>query len=173
MMAEGVIDLDVVGTLQFQLGGAKRRMIWREFILALGLYMATEMGSASFGIYWAESARQISDKGNLSVNIPYLLAQYLRRYASGRKRKAMIFGGQFVARLAEHFRLLTDQRLQGLMVIVRGLPMTDMDELVRLQICDRLDNNWAWVVHGLERQQDTATKAPEDIEGAHAEGEGA
>ncbi|GKC80106.1 hypothetical protein Tco_1130880, partial [Tanacetum coccineum] len=83
-----------------------------------------------------------------SVNIPYLLAQYLRRYASGRKGKAMIFGGQFVARLAEHFRLLTNQRLQGLMVIVRGLPMTDMDELVRLQICDRLDNNWAWVVKG-------------------------
>ncbi|GJS74119.1 hypothetical protein Tco_0706960 [Tanacetum coccineum] len=54
-----------------------------------------------------------------SVNIPYLLARYLRRFASGRKRGAMIYRGQFVARLAEHFRLLTEQRLQGLTVAPR------------------------------------------------------
>nr|GEV43725.1 hypothetical protein [Tanacetum cinerariifolium] len=41
------------------------------------------------------------------VNIPYLLARYLRRFALGRKHGVMIFGGQFVARLAEHFGLLT------------------------------------------------------------------
>ncbi|GJV85638.1 hypothetical protein Tco_1525536 [Tanacetum coccineum] len=43
-----------------------------------------------------------------SVNILYLLAQCLRIYASGRKRGAMISGGQFVAHLAEHFGLLTE-----------------------------------------------------------------
>ncbi|GKC85421.1 hypothetical protein Tco_1141138 [Tanacetum coccineum] len=32
-----------------------------------------------------------------SVNIPYLLARYLRLFALGRKRGAMISGGQFVA----------------------------------------------------------------------------
>ncbi|GKE44400.1 hypothetical protein Tco_1471684 [Tanacetum coccineum] len=42
-----------------------------------------------------------------SVNIPYLLARYLRRFAAGRKSGAHISGGQFVARLAEHFGLLT------------------------------------------------------------------
>ncbi|GKD59524.1 hypothetical protein Tco_1297033 [Tanacetum coccineum] len=44
-----------------------------------------------------------------SVNIPYILARYLRIFTSGRKRGEMISRGQFVAHLAEHFRLLTEQ----------------------------------------------------------------
>ncbi|GJZ91294.1 hypothetical protein Tco_0663221 [Tanacetum coccineum] len=44
-----------------------------------------------------------------SVNIPYLLVRYLRRFAAGRKSKAHIFGGQFVARLAKHFGLMTTE----------------------------------------------------------------
>ncbi|GKD04577.1 hypothetical protein Tco_1179551 [Tanacetum coccineum] len=46
-----------------------------------------------------------------SVNGPYLLARYLRLFALGRKQGAMIFGGQYVAHLAEHFGLLTEERL--------------------------------------------------------------
>ncbi|GKF64037.1 hypothetical protein Tco_0187485 [Tanacetum coccineum] len=64
-----------------------------------------------------------------SVNIPYLLARYLRLYASGRKHKAMISRGQFVARLTKHFGLLTEERLQGLTVIVQDLPIIDIAEL--------------------------------------------
>ncbi|GJZ79101.1 hypothetical protein Tco_0643938 [Tanacetum coccineum] len=65
-----------------------------------------------------------------SVNVPYLLARYLRLFASGRKQGVMISGYQFVARLAEHFGLLTKERLQGLTVILRDLPIIDMAELV-------------------------------------------
>nr|GEV60799.1 hypothetical protein [Tanacetum cinerariifolium] len=43
----------------------------------------------------------------------------------------MISGGNFVARLAEHFGLLTEQRLQGLTMIVWNLPMIDMVKLER------------------------------------------
>ncbi|GJX24600.1 hypothetical protein Tco_0230896 [Tanacetum coccineum] len=43
-----------------------------------------------------------------SVNIPYLLARYLRRLAAGRKSGAHISGGKFVARLAEHFGEVDD-----------------------------------------------------------------
>ncbi|GJX87894.1 hypothetical protein Tco_0339908 [Tanacetum coccineum] len=43
----------------------------------------------------------------VSVNIPYLLAKYLRLFAAARKSGAHISGGQFVARLAKHFGLLT------------------------------------------------------------------
>ncbi|GKA60554.1 hypothetical protein Tco_0759961 [Tanacetum coccineum] len=64
----------------------------------------------------------------------------------GRKRRVMISLGQFVARLAKHFGLLTKQRLQGL-----------TDELVRLHICERLDDTWAWVAPGPERQPNAAT----------------
>nr|GEW14467.1 hypothetical protein [Tanacetum cinerariifolium] len=45
------------------------------------------------------------------------------------KHEAMISRGQFVAHLAEHFRLLTKQRLQGLTVIVRDLLVIDMADL--------------------------------------------
>ncbi|GJW79604.1 hypothetical protein Tco_0143579 [Tanacetum coccineum] len=34
---------------------------------------------------------------DISVNIPYLLAQYLKRFAAGRKSGARISSGQFVA----------------------------------------------------------------------------
>ncbi|GJV04771.1 BTB/POZ domain-containing protein NPY2 [Tanacetum coccineum] len=80
-----------------------------------------------------------------SVNIPYLLARYLRRLTAGRKSGAHISGGHFVARLAEHFRLLTAEILGGLTVIVLELQIIDMVELVRLQIYVQLDDTWAWV----------------------------
>ncbi|GKD67892.1 hypothetical protein Tco_1321982 [Tanacetum coccineum] len=64
-----------------------------------------------------------------SVNVPYLLARYLRLFAGGRKSGAHISGGQFVARLAEHFGLLTTKILGGLTVIAPELPIIDMTEL--------------------------------------------
>ncbi|GJW88760.1 hypothetical protein Tco_0164100 [Tanacetum coccineum] len=69
-----------------------------------------------------------------SVNLPYLLARYLWLFAAGRKSGVHISSGQFVARLAEHFGLLTAEILGGLMVIAPKLPIIDMTELVRLQI---------------------------------------
>ncbi|GJY76638.1 hypothetical protein Tco_0481754 [Tanacetum coccineum] len=191
----------------FQLGGVRRRMSWREFILALGLYTVEEMQTVGFGAYWAESARQIPDKGDLrdywigilsaedflgtslsytairdlilrlchrliacsiagrsqalekvtvtdlfylrgidvgSVNVPYLLAMYLRLFAAGRKSEAHIFS--------------------GLTVIAPKLQIINMAELVRLQICMEVDDTWAWVAMGLERQPDAmagATRAPQ------------
>ncbi|GKD12837.1 hypothetical protein Tco_1197244, partial [Tanacetum coccineum] len=174
------------------LGGDRRRISWRQFILALGLHIAEEIQIDGFGLYWAENVRQIPDKGNLSaywigissvgyflgtppsytlikdlmlrlchrltacsivgrsqapkkvivtdlfylrgmdvslVNVPYQLARYLRLFTSGRKQGAMISSGKFVASLAKHFGLLTEERLQGLTVIVRDLPVIDMAEL--------------------------------------------
>ncbi|GJS81294.1 hypothetical protein Tco_0747835 [Tanacetum coccineum] len=140
----------------FQLGGARRRMSWRQFILALGLQTEEEMQTAGFGVYWAESARQIANKGDLrdywmrilsardflgttpSYNLirdPILMLLF----ATGRKNGEHISGGQFVARLAEHFGLLTAKILGGLM---------------------------AWVAIGLERQPDATAGAPNDAKDA-------
>ncbi|GKG33292.1 hypothetical protein Tco_0433451, partial [Tanacetum coccineum] len=99
-----------------------------------------------------------------SFNIPYLLARYLRRFAAGRKCRAHIFGGQFVARLAKHFGLLTAKILGGLTVIAPELPIIDMGELVRLQICMEVDDIWAWVAIGPERQLDVTAGAPAVVE---------
>ncbi|GJT25684.1 hypothetical protein Tco_0895621 [Tanacetum coccineum] len=130
----------------------------------IDLDVVEEIGSVGFGLYWAESARQISDKGDLngywrgiSFEVDFIGATpsytlirdpLLRlRYASRRKRRAMISG-------------------------VRVLLVVDMDELVRLQICDRFDDTWAWVAPGPERQSDVATRALGDVEGTHYEVEG-
>ncbi|GJS92527.1 hypothetical protein Tco_0799495 [Tanacetum coccineum] len=102
------------------------------------------------------------------VNVPYLLARYLRLFASGRKQGAMISRGQFVARLAEHFCFLNKEILQGLTVIVRELPVIDMGELVRLQICEEIDDTWARVALGPERQPDVAAGTPGAAEDAPA-----
>nr|GEW79524.1 hypothetical protein [Tanacetum cinerariifolium] len=180
------------------LGRARRRMSWRQFILALGLYTDEEMQTVGFGPYWAENARQIPDKGDLrdywieissagdflgtamsytmiqepiirlchrliacsiarrsqapkkvsvtdlfylrgmdvgSVNVPYLLARYLRLFGDGRKIGAHMSGGQ-------------------------------------LQICEQLDDMWAWVALGPERQLDAMVGAPETAEDAPAMDEG-
>ncbi|GJV88586.1 hypothetical protein Tco_1532524 [Tanacetum coccineum] len=192
------------------------------------------MQMARFGAYWAGSARQIPDKGDLrdywmgissagdflgtatsyiviqdpihrlchrliacciagrsqapkkvtvmnlfylrgmdvdSVNVTYLV-RYLRLFAVGRKRKAHIFSGQFVARLAKHFGLLTTEIPGGLTVIAPELPIIDMAELVRLQICVEIDNTWAWVAIGPERQPDALAGAPAIAKDAPAVDEG-
>ncbi|GKF03022.1 hypothetical protein Tco_0029945, partial [Tanacetum coccineum] len=192
---EEVTDLDTPRALQFQLGGARRRMSWREFILTLGLDTAEEMQIVGFGAYWAESARQISDKGGLrgywigissagdflgtapgmevgSVNVPYLLARYLRLFAAGRKSGALIFGGQFVAQLVEHFGLLTEERLRGLTFIAPALSVINMDKLMRLQIYIEIDDIWAWVAMGPERQPDATVGAPRVAQDAPVMDEG-
>ncbi|GKE38347.1 hypothetical protein Tco_1461752 [Tanacetum coccineum] len=171
-IGEVILDIDVADTLQFQLGRVKCRMSWRQVILALGLYTTEEMQTAGFGLYWTESARQIFDKGDLSSS-PVALLGRVRRFASGRKQGAMIFGGQFIARLAKHFGLLNEERLQGLTVIVRDLLVIDMAELARLQICEELVDTWAWVAPGPERQHDVAVGALVDAEGALDIDEGA
>ncbi|GKB77099.1 hypothetical protein Tco_0943994 [Tanacetum coccineum] len=127
----------------------------------MGLHTTNEIESDGFGAYWAKSARQIPDKGDLSaywrgissegdflsttpsyiairdpmlrlchrsVNIPYLFAQYLRRFSSGRKYETMISRGHF--------------------------------------ICYELADTSDWVAPGLERQPDAAAGAPKVVEGA-------
>ncbi|GJU07112.1 hypothetical protein Tco_1123542 [Tanacetum coccineum] len=101
-----------------------------------------------------------------SVNVPYLLARYLRLFTAGRKSGAHISGVQFVARLGKHFGLLTVEILGELTVITLELPVIDMAELVRLQICIELDDTWAWVAIGSERQPVAAAGAPAVAEDA-------
>ncbi|GJU05827.1 hypothetical protein Tco_1122257 [Tanacetum coccineum] len=135
---KGVLDLDIAGALQFQLGGARRRMSWRQFILALELHTSEEMETAGFGLYWVESGS--SPVASLRG------VRYLRLFASGWKQGAMISG---------------------------DLPVIDMADLVRLQICIELDDTKAWVAPGPERQPNAATGAPEAAEDAPIADEGA
>ncbi|GJQ95818.1 hypothetical protein Tco_0006957 [Tanacetum coccineum] len=92
------------------------------------------------------------DEGT-AVDVPYLLAQYLIRHDEGRKRGARLSSKYFVGCLVEHFGLVTEEGLQGLIVVVGELQMVGIDELVRLRICKRFGDTLAWVASGLERQQ--------------------
>ncbi|GKD03118.1 hypothetical protein Tco_1178092, partial [Tanacetum coccineum] len=206
-MSDTMMDLDAAGTLCFQLGGFRRRMSWRQFILALGLQTEQEMAEGRFGDYWAESDRLIPDKGDLrdywlqissdrdflgpvpsyapekvtsidlfylrrmdhgTVNVPHLLAQYLFRYAEGRKSIARLSGGHFIGRLAAHFGLVSDEGLRGLQVVSRELPLIDLHELGRLHISTRYGDTLAWVAPRPERQQVSAAGASEADEAGKA-----
>ncbi|GKA51424.1 hypothetical protein Tco_0744620 [Tanacetum coccineum] len=131
---EAVLDLDLSGALQFQLGKVRRRMSWREFILALGLHTAEEMQTAGFGLYWAMSTRA----GCWIGQHPLLVGPISEEVCCWEEDQALISGGQFVARLAYPFGLLTGERLQGLTITGPALPIIDMTELevvMRMRRC--------------------------------------
>ncbi|GKB22949.1 hypothetical protein Tco_0862350, partial [Tanacetum coccineum] len=110
------------------------------------------------------------DRG--AANIPYLLAQYLFRHAEGRKSGDRLSGGYFIRRLTHHFGLVSDDGLRGLSVVARELPLIDMGELVKLNICMDLRDDWAWVASGPERQHVAVAGAPTVAEDAPAVDEG-
>ncbi|GJZ49464.1 hypothetical protein Tco_0603654 [Tanacetum coccineum] len=78
--------------------------------------------------------------------------------------------GYFIRRIAVHFGLISDEGLRGLSVITCELPMIDLHELVRLNICERLDDMWAWVAPGPEWQPKAMAGALEGSRAAVIEG---
>ncbi|GJZ03806.1 hypothetical protein Tco_0537081 [Tanacetum coccineum] len=117
--------------------------------------------------------RQGESEGLLDRDlISWRFLWYLRLFAAGRKSGAHISGGQFIARLAEHFGLLTAEILQGLTVIALELLIIDMAELVKLHIYVDIDDTWAWVAMGPERQPDAAVGVPRVAQDAPAIDEG-
>ncbi|GKB53341.1 hypothetical protein Tco_0904094, partial [Tanacetum coccineum] len=137
------MGLDVADTLCFQLGGARRSMTRRQFILDLGLHTVEEMAKDG---YWLGSERVIPDKGALSdywveissgrdflrgapsyTYIRDLVRRLCYRHAEGRKSSARLSGGHFIGRLAHHFGLVTDDGLRGLSVVTRKIPLIDME----------------------------------------------
>ncbi|GJZ84925.1 hypothetical protein Tco_0650264 [Tanacetum coccineum] len=59
------------------------------------------------------------------------------------KSGARLSGGHFIGRLAHHLGLVSDDRLSGLSVMARELPLIDMSELVKLNICMEIGYDWA------------------------------
>nr|GEV65833.1 hypothetical protein [Tanacetum cinerariifolium] len=107
------------------------------------------------------------------ANVPYLLAQYLFRHADGRKSRAIVSGGHFIGSFAVHFKLVSNQRLRGLLVVTRNLSLIDLYELRRLNICVRVGDTWAWVAPGPESQSDATASTPGATKDALVVDEGA
>nr|GEV27515.1 hypothetical protein [Tanacetum cinerariifolium] len=91
---EVLLNLDTSGTIQFQLGGATTDLVLRLFHRMMTHSIA--------GRSQAPEKMTMTDLFYLrgldvgSVNIPYLLAIYLRRFAAGWKSRALVLGGQFI-----------------------------------------------------------------------------
>ncbi|GJX17919.1 hypothetical protein Tco_0218751 [Tanacetum coccineum] len=135
-------------------------------------FVQDEMAEDVFGAYWLGSGRVILDKGVLVITrLRFLLAgggRHLKRHTKGRKTIARLSGGHFIGRLTHHFGLVSDDGLRGLSVVAYELPLIDMGELVKINICMDIGDEWAWVASGPERQQVVAAGAPEATQDALA-----
>nr|GEW59480.1 hypothetical protein [Tanacetum cinerariifolium] len=123
----------------------RRRMTWRQFILALGLHIEEEMVEAR-----GQAPEKVTDidlfylrsMDRWTANVPYLSAQFLFSHADGRKVRPCF------------------QEI-------------DLHELGRLNICLRVSNTWAWVSQGPKRQQAIVAGAPGVAKDAPIADEGA
>nr|GEY29969.1 hypothetical protein [Tanacetum cinerariifolium] len=147
-----------------------------------------QLGEAGFGAYWGGSDRVILDKEDLRdywteisfgrdflgpAPSYFLIRDHVRRlchrmiaysisvfgYADRSKSRARLSGGYFIGRLDTHFGLVSEKGLRGLQVITYELPLIDLHELERLNICLRFGDTWVWVAPGPERQQAAAVGA--------------
>ncbi|GJW99043.1 hypothetical protein Tco_0180851 [Tanacetum coccineum] len=66
-----------------------------------------------------------------------------------------------------------DDGLRGLLVVAHELPLIYMGELVKLNICMEIGDDWAWVAPGPKRQQVAVAGDPEAAKDAPAVDEGA
>nr|GEU64300.1 hypothetical protein [Tanacetum cinerariifolium] len=94
------------------------------------------------------------------------------RHAEGRKSGARLSRGHFIGRLAHHFGLVSDDGLRGLSVVAWDLLLIDMGELVKLNICMNLGDDWDLVAPGPKRQQVAAAGTPDAAEDVPAADEG-
>nr|GEV93993.1 integrase, catalytic region, zinc finger, CCHC-type, peptidase aspartic, catalytic [Tanacetum cinerariifolium] len=149
------MGLDAADTLCFQLGGARRSMTWRQFFLALGLHTAEKMAKDGFEALVGEDFLRASPS---YTYIRDSLRRLCHRHTKGSKSGARLSRGHFIRRLAHHFGLVSDDGLGILSVVTRELLVIDMGELVKLNICMEVGDDWAWVAQGAERQPvDAAT----------------
>nr|GEX21997.1 hypothetical protein [Tanacetum cinerariifolium] len=75
------------------------------------------------------------------------------------RRQYLRFEGlQYTEGVIADFETRLDRiyRRKGLMVIALALPIIDITELVRLQICAEFRDTWAWVLTGPARQEGDA-----------------
>ncbi|GJU78854.1 hypothetical protein Tco_1275924 [Tanacetum coccineum] len=161
------MGLDVAGTLCFQMRGSERLILDKgdlsDYWVKISSARDFLRGAPSY-TYIRDPVRRLMDR--VVANVPYMLAQYLFRHAEGRKSDARLSGGYFIRRLAHHFGLVSDDGLRGLSVVAHELSLIDMGELVKLNICMDLGDDWAWVAPGPERQHVAVDGAPEAAEDA-------
>ncbi|GJR28877.1 hypothetical protein Tco_1105109 [Tanacetum coccineum] len=119
----------------------------------LGLHTNEEMQTSRFDAYWYESVRQIPDKGDLR---DYWLGISSARDFLGTTPSYTVIR-DLILRLCH--RLIACS-IAGRSQEPKKVTVTDLFYLRGIDICKQLDNTWAWVAMGPERQPDDVTGAP-------------
>ncbi|GJU77883.1 hypothetical protein Tco_1274953 [Tanacetum coccineum] len=121
----------------------------------------------------SESERMIPEKGdlhdywrNISTDGDFLRPP--PSYTLIRDPMLRLFHRMMAHSIAGRSQAPEKERLRRLTVTALTLLVIDMAELVRLQICEEIDDTWAWVALGPERQPDAAAGAPGAAEDAPA-----
>ncbi|GJU67685.1 hypothetical protein Tco_1253944 [Tanacetum coccineum] len=124
------------------------------------VHSGEETESLGFARYWAESARQIPDRGDLR---DYWIGISPIRYFLSTTPSYTVIRDPILRLCHRLIACSIVGRSQapekGLTVIAPALLVIDMAELVILQIYEQLDDTWAWVAMGPERQPDAAVGA--------------
>ncbi|GJT25410.1 hypothetical protein Tco_0895347 [Tanacetum coccineum] len=150
-----------------------RGLLVREFILEFisTFYLASrftyfqEMAEMEFEAYWLG---QLESDPNIGVDFYSIFGRGLapeKSISRGGRAKPGCRDDIYLG-LLEHFGFVSDEGLMGLFVIARVLSVIDLEVLVKLNICVRVGDTWAWVGPGPERQPIAAAGAPEVTEGA-------
>ncbi|GKB78637.1 hypothetical protein Tco_0945532 [Tanacetum coccineum] len=134
-----VLGLGMPSTFSFQLGGARRQMSWRQFILSMGFHTVEEIAADDFRVYSAESSKTIAFKGDLSCYWDEILSSgdFLTKVPSYIKIRGPL--RRLCHRMIAHTITRRGQEpTKGTTVVVRELTEIDLDELSRLHICERV-----------------------------------
>nr|GEZ46959.1 hypothetical protein [Tanacetum cinerariifolium] len=180
-MSDTEMGLDVADILCSLLSEARRRMTWRQFILALGMHFKEEMAEPRFRAYWFGSKRLIPNNKDLR---DYWIEISFDRDFLG-PAPSYVYIKDPVRRLC--YRMIAysfSGRVQGAKKVI-GVDLFYLQTMdcetanvlyllaqylfrhtegrkseARLNICARFSDTWAWVAPGPEGQLDAATGAP-------------
>ncbi|GKC21307.1 hypothetical protein Tco_1023457 [Tanacetum coccineum] len=155
----------------FELGGARLMMTEEAVHCSVWLYILSAEDGRD-GLERTSMGRLLSSYFHQDL-VRRLCPQDDSMHAEGRKSGARLSGGHFIGSLATHFSLVSDEGLRGLSIIARKLPVIDLHKLMRLNICLRVGDTWAWVAPRPERKQAAAAGAHRAAEDAHVVDEGA
>lgn len=109
------------------------------------------------------------------VNIPWCVAEYLRSGANGTKRTSTICGGQFVAKLADHFQLFMGGQLNACTEVNPPMGIMGKEALVGLGIITRnAIGGIRWVnpmaPTNAEHEEEVEEEAPESSQRTRSHG---
>ncbi|GJZ98125.1 hypothetical protein Tco_0670578 [Tanacetum coccineum] len=135
---EHIMDLDNDDTIVFQLGGIRRSMTMRQFILALRLYTPEEMGNALFEPFCRQNGKEKvtlddlfllhSMDGGAKVDVPWHVAKFFTDKAKGYKKKSPIVEAHLIGKIARSYGLITYRSLRS---VTLG-PETSLLSVVKL-----------------------------------------